>query len=387
MAVRERALAAPVVDPMHVLITVNAAWNIWNFRRSLVAALIKAGHRVTVLAPADESMEKLAALGCHVLPLEMDVKGLNPAADLGLTLRLRRLIRQERPDVILSYTIKNNIFGALAARGLGTPFLPTVTGLGTAFLSGGALQRVAEILYRLAFRRLPFVFFQNGDDSGLFLARGLVRAGQVRHLPGSGIDLARFAPAPMPDPDGGAPVFLMIARLLRDKGVREFVDAARLIHAAGIPARFQLVGAAGADNRSAISLPEVEGWVAEGLVEYPGPQADVRPFIRAATCVVLPSYREGAPRTLIEASAMARPVIATDVPGCRAVVKEGETGFLCQPRDARSLAETIERFLSLPPETQARMGQAARSLMERDYDEAFVIDAYLSAIRAVALRR
>lgn len=369
---------------MHVLVTVNAAWNIWNFRRSLVAALIAEGHDVTILAPPDDSVAKLVAMGCRVLPLEMDVKGLNPVADLALAARLRRLFRQERPDAILSYTIKNNIFGAFAARGLGIPFLPTITGLGTAFLSGGMLQRVAETLYRNAFRPLPLVFFQNGDDSALFLSRGLVRAGQVRHLPGSGIDLARFPAAPMPDAEGAAPVFLMIARLLRDKGVREFVEAARMIRDDGIPARFQLVGAAGADNRSAIALPEVEGWVAEGVVEYPGPQPDVRPFIRAATCVVLPSYREGAPRTLIEASAMARPVIATDVPGCRAVVKNGETGFLCQPRDAASLAEAIRRFLALTPAVQAEMGASARALMERDYDETFVIEAYLAALRGLA---
>lgn len=369
---------------MHVLITVNAAWNIWNFRRSLVAALLAAGHEVTVLAPPDDSVEKLVAMGCRFRRLEMDVKGLNPLADLALAARLRRIFRHEAPDAILSYTIKNNIFGALAARGMGVPFLPTITGLGTAFLSGGMLQRVAETLYRHAFRPLPAVFFQNGDDSALFLSRGLVRPAQVRHLPGSGIDLARFAAAPMPDAEGAAPVFLMIARLLRDKGVREYVEAARLIRAEGIPARFQLVGAAGADNRSAIALPEVEGWVAEGVVEYPGPQPDVRPFIRAATCVVLPSYREGAPRTLIEASAMARPVIATDVPGCRAVVKEGETGFLCQPRDAASLADALRRFLALAPQDQAAMGRAARALMERDYDERFVIEAYQTALRALA---
>ena len=381
------ARAAPRAVPLHVLICVNAAWNVWNFRRSLVARLLADGHSVTVLAPPDEAASRLEAMGCRVLPLEMDVKGLNPLSDLRLTARLRRLFRQEQPDVVLGYTIKNNIFGALAARGMGFPFLPTVTGLGTAFLSGGMLQRVAETLYKQAFRRLPVVFFQNGDDSGLFLSRGLVRPGQVRHMPGSGIDLGRFTASPMPDPGGGAPVFLMIARLLRDKGVREFVEAARLIHAAGIPARFQLVGAAGVDNRSAIPLAEVEGWVAEGIVEYPGPQQDVRPFIRAATCVVLPSYREGAPRTLIEASAMARPVIATDVPGCRAVVKEGETGFLCQPRDPRSLADVLHRFLALPAAEQARMGQAARALMERDYDETLVIEAYLAAIRDHVPRR
>lgn len=370
---------------MHVLITVNAAWNIWNFRRSLVMSLIRAGHRVTVLAPPDATAADLERAGCRVLPLEMDVRGLNPLADMALLMRFRRIFRQERPDVVLGFTIKNNIFGGLAATGLAVPFVPNVTGLGTAFLSGGLLQRVAEVLYRRAFRALPVVFFQNEDDRHLFEKRRLIRAGQARVLPGSGIDLDHFAAVPMPDP-AEAPVFLMIARMLRDKGVIEFVEAARRIRAERPEARFQLLGAADAENRSAIGLSEVEGWVAEGVVEYLGTQTDVRPMLRAASCVVLPSYREGAPRTLIEASAMARPVIATDVPGCRAVVEPDVTGFLCEVRSAESLAGALRRFLHLTPEARAEMGAAARRKMEREFDEEFVLTAYHDAILTVAGR-
>ena len=364
---------------MQILMTVNAAWNIWNFRLPLVEALLADGHRVTVLAPPDDSVADLERIGCRFRPLEMSVKGLNPVEDLKLQRRYKRVFQDERPDVVLSYTIKNNIFGARAAWALRMPFLPNVTGLGTAFLSGKLLQTVTEQLYRRSFSTLPTVFFQNEDDRDLFLDRSMVRPDQARLLPGSGIDLVRFAPSAMP-PEEDPPVFLMIARLLRDKGVLEFVDAARQIKAWNPKARFQLLGAAGSENRSAIDRATLDAWVSEGVVEYLGTTSDVRPAIAAANCVVLPSYREGAPRTLIEAAAMARPVITTDVPGCRAVVDRDVSGFLCDVRSAKSLAAAIERFLALPPEAQQTLGQAGRTKMEREYDQSIVVGAYREAI-------
>jgi glycosyltransferase involved in cell wall biosynthesis len=245
------------------------------------------GHRITVLAPPDDSVADLERIGCRFRPLEMNVKGLNPVEDLKPQRRLKRIFREEQPDAILSFTIKNNIFGAWAARAAGVPFVPNVTGLGTAFLSGGLLQTIAEQLYRRAFGKLPIVFFQNEDDRDLFLDRKLVRADQARLLPGSGIDLIRFTAAEMLSADA-PPVFLMIARLLRDKGVIEFVEASLLIKACHPEARFQLLGATGLENRTAIDAAAVEGWVVEGVVEYLGTTNDVRPAIAAASCVVQP---------------------------------------------------------------------------------------------------
>lgn len=371
---------------MHIMITVNAAWNIWNFRRPLVEALSADGHRITVLAPPDDSVADLERIGCCFRPLEMNVKGLNPVEDLKLQRRLKRIFLEEQPDAILSFTIKNNVFGAWAARSACAPFVPNVTGLGTAFLSGGLLQTIAEQLYRRAFGKLPVVFFQNEDDRDLFLDRKLVRADQARLLPGSGIDLVRFTAAEMPSADA-PPVFLMIARLLRDKGVMEFVEAARLIKARHPEARFQLLGATGSENRSAIDNATVEGWVAEGVVEYLGTTSDVRPAIAAASCVVLPSYREGAPRTLIEAGAMARPLIATDVPGCRAVVDTSVSGFLCEVRNSDSLAMAMGRFLALSPDARVAMGQAGRAKMEREFDQALVVAAYREALSTLTGNR
>lgn len=363
---------------MHVLMTVNAAWNIWNFRKPVVQALLDGGHKVTVLAPPDNFVDHLKLLGCAFIPLDMNAKGLNPFDEWKLLGQFKQVFEQQKPDIILSYTIKNNTFGALAAKSLGIPFVPNVSGLGTGFLSGGALQFAVEQLYRRAYRNLPVVLFQNEDDRNLFMSRRLVTADQAGLLPGSGIDLEHFQATDFPRNE--APIFLMIARLLRDKGVLELVEAARQIKAGCPEVRFQLLGAVGAANRTAISAETVESWVKDGVVEYLGTTSDVRPVIAASTCVVLPSYREGAPRTLIEAAAMARPLIATDVPGCRAVVDHETTGFLCAARDANSLAVAMRRFLDLSPDQQSDMGRAGRAKMEQEYDQKLIVESYADAI-------
>jgi len=364
---------------MHILATVNAAWNIWNFRRPVIAALLAEGHSVTVLAPEDETAGRLKEIGCRFIALEMDQKGLDPMRDLALLRRLRAAFREHRPDVILSYTVKNNIYGAIAARSLGIPFIPNVSGLGTAFLSEGWLQWLVERLYGAAFRRLPVVFFQNDEDRDLFVARRLVREDQARLLPGSGIDLDHFAAADFPT-QNAPPTFLMIARLLRDKGIYEFIEAARLVRARHPNARFQLLGATDTQNRTAIDRDTVAAWQQSHGIEYLGTCDDVRPHIARAHCIVLPSYREGAPRTLIEAASMARPLVASDVPGCRSVVEHGSTGFLCKARCGESLAEACLGFLDLPRDTHIAFGQAGREKMQREFDQARVITAYRQAI-------
>lgn len=363
---------------MHIVVTVNSAWNIWNFRRQLLASLLADGCRITVLAPDHEAVADLRAMGCDCVSLTMDQQGLNPFSETLLLGRFLHHFSQLRPDLVLGFTIKNNIFGSIAARWLGIPFVPNVTGLGTAFLSSKLLHQAARWLYTRAFRACPTVFFQNPDDMELFLAEGMVSTAQARLVAGSGIDLGEFAKRP--PANAHPPRFLMIARLLRDKGVTEYVEAARLVGQKGLPATFQLLGPAGSANRTAFSADQARAWEASCGIEYLGARSDVRPFIEQADCVVLPSYREGAPRTLIEAAAMGRPLIATDVPGCRDVVEPGVTGFLCQVRNAASLAEAMERFLAMSPEERATMGARGRAKMEAEYDVALVIDAYRAVI-------
>lgn len=368
---------------MKLLLTVNVAWNFVNFRRALIEGLVADGHEVVALCPVDDTTARLEALGCRVVDLQMDSKGLSPIRDLNLMLRMREHFRRERPDVVLSYTIKNNVYGAIAARPLGIPVIPNVTGLGTAFLSGRGLAWFVTRLYRLAFQRLKRVAFQNTDDRDLFLRRRIVRPDQVMMVPGSGIDLNRFQPAPLPEP--GQPLkFLLIGRLLRDKGVLEYVEAARMLKARGVNARFQLLGAVDAVNRTALDAATVAEWVEEGVVEHLGTTDDVRPVIADADCVVLPSYREGTPRTLLEAAAMARPCVATDVPGCRQVVEDGKTGLLCKVRDAQDLADKMADMVAMGADGRRDMGLAGRARVERYYDQALVLDAYRAAIAELA---
>lgn len=364
---------------MHICLTVNAAWNIWNFRRPLVEALIADGHAVTVLAPHDETAARLESLGARFVDLAMDVRGLGVAQNLGMVRHFRRHFAAIRPDAVLSYTIKNNIFGATAARRLGIPFLPNVTGLGTIFLGSKPMFLAGRALYRHAMGRLPIVFVQNEDDRDFLLANRLLREEQIQLLPGSGIDLGQFTAKPLPQGNAG-PTFLMISRLIRDKGTIEYLDAARAVRHTDPHCRFQLLGPLGAANRTAISQAELEPYLAEGSVEYLGATDDVRPFVEAADCVVLPSYREGAPRSLIEAAAMGRPVVTTDVPGCRAVVDHGKSGLLCKVRSAESLADSFRRFAALSPGERQAMGDAGRTKMEAEFDVAIVIERYRTAI-------
>jgi len=361
-----------------VALSSNTAWYLFNFRAGLIRALLGRHFRVVIVAPQDEFSVRLAGMGCEVFDVRMDNMGSNPFFDARTLLIYRALYQRIRPAVALHFTVKPVIYGTLAARWAGVPCVSTVTGLGTAFLRDSWLTRVVERLYRVSQTWPEKVFFQNPDDLDLFVGRRLVSRNKVERLPGSGIDLSRFAVSPTPGND--APVFLLIARLLWDKGVGEFVEAARRVKTRNPRTRFRLLGALGVANRTAISRDQVASWVQEGVVEYLGETDDVRPFIEAADCVVLPSYREGTPRTLLEAAAMGRPVITTDSVGCREVVENGVNGYLCQVKDAGDLADKMERFLALPLDALADMGRKGREKMEREFDERLVIDRYLAVI-------
>lgn len=361
-----------------VVLSANSDWNIANFRAGLIRALQDGGYRTVVIAPQDPAADgRMRELGVERIPIRIERSGLNPWADLKLLRQYRRLLQEVRPAAYLGYTIKPNIYGSRAAASLGIPAIPNVSGLGTAFMRNGPLQQVVTRLYRIAFRRAPVVFFQNGEDRHLFVARRMVREEQARLLPGSGVDLDRFAPVQQQD---GAPTFLLVGRMLRDKGVHEFVEAARSLRAMLPRARFQLLGPIDDGNRSAISREQIGRWVAERVVEYLGTSDDVRPFVAAATAVVLPSYREGLPRSLLEAAAMERPLIASDVPGCRDVVDEGVNGFLCAVRNPASLATAMKRLSELPPEQRLAMGQAGRRKVQDRFSEKLVVQAYLDVL-------
>ena len=371
---------------MKVLICLNLAWNLVNFRSGLIRALVEAGYEVVAVAPRDGYESRLAALGCRYVELPMDNRGTHPGRDLLLLLRFVRLFWRERPDVYLGYTVKPNVYGSLAARWLGIPVINNIAGLGAVFIHGGRLAQVVRWLYRQALKASRKVFFQNDDDRQLFIAGGLVRAEVADLLPGSGIDLARFAVAPpRPDSSSGKFRFLLVARMLRDKGVGEFVEAAALLKPRWPQAEFCLLGFVDAQNPTAISRAQMDAWVAQGHVLYLGVSDDVRVEIAGADCVVLPSYREGTPRTLLEAAAMGRPLVVTDVPGCREVVEDGVNGLLCKPFDAPDLADKMEAMLRMRPEQHAEMGRMGRDKMERGFDEQLVFKKYLQEIEYISI--
>ncbi|OEE42263.1 glycosyltransferase family 4 protein [Vibrio anguillarum] len=365
---------------MKLIMVANTAWSVFNFRHSLIKELLSCGVELYVIAPEDKFSEKLAEMGCQVLDLPMQAKGVNPIADFGLMLRLLRHYREVKPDFIIHYTIKPNIYGSLAAKLVGIPSLAITTGLGYTFVNQNVVSQVARQLYRFAFRYPKEVWFLNEDDRCAFLDHRLIEPNKAVLLHGEGVNLNHFVPSDKPQPDENIR-FLLIARMLRDKGVYEFVEAARQIRKQYPQAIFQLLGDCGVPNPSVIGREEIAQWEKEGIVEYLGTTDDVRPIIAQADCLVLPSYREGIPRTMIESAAMAKPLIVSDAPGCRDVVLDGQTGYLCKVKNTLSLAQRCELFLTLSDSEKQAMGKAGRAFMEDKFDEKWVIKQYFATLK------
>jgi glycosyltransferase involved in cell wall biosynthesis len=374
--------ASPRRSPLQIALVCNTAWAIYTYRQGFLRALTQSGASVTIIAPRDRTFEPLEQMGCRCIDLPVASKGTNPLDDLRTLLALYRHYRALKPDVVFHYTIKPNIYGSVAAWLARVPSVAVTTGLGYVFIQKSRAAEVAKRLYRFAFRFPREVWFLNRDDEAAFKDGNLlVHPERARLLHGEGVDLEDFPFTALPA--RAEFVFVLIGRLLWDKGVGEYVEAARQLRARYPHARFQLLGPVGVDNPSAISRDEVAAWEREGVIEYLGETADVRPFIAAADCVVLPSYREGVPRTLMEASAMGRPIVATDVPGCREVVSDGENGLLCQARDAGSLAVSLARMLDLDEAARATMAARGRKKMEKEFDECVVVQRYRELIREI----
>lgn len=372
---------------MRIAVIANTSWYLFNFRLSLMRSLQKEGHDVFAVAPTDGYAAQIFDSGIAVENIVISGSGTNPLKEIRSVIELWKFLRRENIDLVLSYTPKGNLYSGIACITLGIPFLPNVSGLGRAFVTRSPVTIISKILYRLTFRRAHTVFFQNQDDMNIFTSHGFVRIDHAIRVPGSGVDLQRFLPAPMSSGHSSSVNFLLVARLLWDKGVGEYVQAARRVKQKYPDARFRLLGAIDAANPSAISKSQIEEWVKEGAIDYLGHTDDVRPILAMSDCVVLPSkYREGVPRTLLEAAASARPIITTDAPGCRDAVMNGVSGYLCQPADVADLTDKMLLFIALSPEDRTKMGRRGRLMMEQNFDERIVIESYLKALTKVGAR-
>lgn len=361
-----------------MFIYANTSWYLYNFRGNLIKELLLAGHKVVAVAPQDDYSTRLEALGCEFFPIEMDNMGKSPIVEMLLIWRIRKLLKQFKPQIAFTFTIKCNIYTCLAAMGLPISVNPNVSGLGTAFLSNGFLNKIVRTLYSVAFKKADIIFFQNTYDEDLFRKLNFAAPNQIQLLPGSGVDLSHFSAVKLPN--NQQVTFLMLARLLWDKGVGEYVEAIKTVKQEFPNTRFQLLGFLDVDNHSAVHKDSVDEWVNQGILEYLGSTDDVRQFIKNADCVVLPSYSEGTPRSLLESAAMARPIITTDIPGCRNVVNDGITGYFCKPRDAQDLANKMKLIVSIGQQERVEMGKSGRKMIEEKYDEKIVLAAYLKLV-------
>jgi glycosyltransferase involved in cell wall biosynthesis len=321
-------------------------------------------------------------MGCGYEKLTMDSRGANPIKDFGLTLELFRIYKRIKPDVILHFTIKPNIYGTFAARLLNIPVINNVCGLGTVFLNRGIVSFIAKVMYKLAFRYPQKVLFQNDQDRDLFINENLIKEDIAELVPGSGINLKKFIPQIIPE--NRTFTFLLISRLIHDKGIVEYIGAIKKLKAKGVKAKFQILGAIDEEHKRGIPARIIKTWINEGLIEYFGRVSDVRDYIKNADCIVLPSYREGTPRTLLEAASMARPIVTTDVAGCNNVVKDNYNGYLCNLKDIQDLADKMEKMMNLSKNNRRAFGLKGRALVEKMYDEGVVIDKYIRLIHMVA---
>jgi glycosyltransferase involved in cell wall biosynthesis len=361
-----------------VLVCSNYAWTIVNFRLPLIKRLKKAGYQVVVITQYDGYENKIAEYVDQIQPLFISRKGVNPFVDIITLLDLVKSFHKLKPDYVLLFTIKPVIYGAIAAKLFNIKTIVTITGLGTAFIANNWITRLVKLLFRYALSSVSTVFFQNSDDRDLFINETLADFQVCKLSPGSGLDTRQFPYRAFPL--NNEIIFILIARMLWDKGVGEYVEAAKIVKAKYPNTKFQLLGALDVENRTAISNKRMAAWVDEGSVEYLGETSDVRTYIEEASCVVLPSYREGTSRVLLEAASMGRPIIASDVPGCREIVENGISGLLCKSKDCFDLSGQMETMLNLSFEERKLMGIKGREKIEKEFNQEIVDDLYFDAI-------
>lgn len=364
--------------PKKVLILSNSIIGLHSFRKEVISAIRDSGYEVIISVPDGDAPHSsfFENIGCQIEKIAFDRRGTNPFADLVMLMKYYRLINKVRPDVVLTYTIKPNIYGGMAARICHVPQMANITGLGDAVENGGWLQKITVILYRIGLKKARKVFFQNADNRDFCLKARIVKS-ESELLPGSGVNLRHHTYQPYPEDDGRVR-FLFIGRLLIDKGIREYFDAARAIKIKYPETEFQILGPIEGSVKR-----QLEELTQGGIIIHFGTTTDVRPFIGTVECTVMPSYHEGMSNVNLESAANGRPIITSNIPGCRETVEDSKTGYLIEARDTQSLIEVLERFIRLPYAEKVRMGKEGRRKMEREFDRQIIVNAYLQSIKHV----
>lgn len=349
-------------------------------QQHLIVHFLTANYDVVLLTPDEGNyFNKLKDRGYNCIHLEMNSKSMNPVDNIKLIFLLRKHFKEIKPDIIASFTIKPNLFASTANRFVNIPIIANVTGLGYVFIKGGLISRIAVLLYQFAFKNCTHVFFQNEDDFNYFKRLHLIRNLDCADvLPGSGVNLDKFRYKEMVYKTEVK--FLFSGRLLWDKGIKELISAFRVVKIKYPESKLILIGSYFFDNPAAISQHEIEGWIREGLLDYHGMVDNVLDYYTDCDCVILPSYREGMPRSLLEASSVGRPIITVDSVGCKDVVEDGVTGFLAMVKDVDSLAEAMIKFIELPFDKKIAMGKAGRTKMENEFDQKIVVNKYVEVV-------
>ena len=359
---------------MRIVILSNSDVGLYKFRKELLERYAKE-HTVVIILPHGEFISDLESIGCQYIPIEFNRRGTNPFADIQQIRRYIHLLKKIKPDVVLTYTIKPNIYGGVACQYLHIPYISNITGLGTSIENGGLLKFVTLILYKYGLRNSKCVFFQNQENQKKFLSRGIVR-GKNRLIPGSGVNLSQYKYEDYPSEMEGIR-FLFVGRIMRDKGIEELLTAMIEVQKKYKNVSLDIVG--GCDEDYTMTLKKS---VQNGIVHYHGFQKDMYKFYKNCHCVVLPSYHEGLANVLLEASATGRPVITTNIPGCQETFVEGQTGYGCEPQSAYSLQLAIDKFLALSFDKRKQMGMNARKKIENEFDRKIVVEAYLEELKS-----
>ncbi|MBR1670942.1 MAG: glycosyltransferase family 4 protein [Butyrivibrio sp.] len=358
---------------MRILLLSNYANGIYLFRKELIEAFRDDGHEVTISVPPDENCEKLRGLGFKVVETDLNRHGMNPVADFKLFLSYLGLIKRTKAQVVLTYTVKPNIYGGLAARVMRVPYICNITGLGKAIEKGGVLSRVLILMYRVATSRAQKVFFQNEKNRDVCQKRGVAKK-NADLLPGSGVNLTEHPKRDYPDEQSGIRI-LAVLRIMRDKGVGELLDAAKRISGKYENVHFELVGEYEEDERDNFE-PRIKELEDRGILKYYGHIDNVEEVMSKSHIIAHPSYHEGMSNVLLEAAACGRPILASDVSGCREAVIEGKSGFLFEPESADALADAVERILTLSPDERRMMGEAGHEYIKEHFDRQIIIDKY-----------